>query len=141
VRVEHVIHVGEHVSDMVVPVLHGFVAGKVFHRQVVEVGFQIQVLCLLILGVFDPLSGRAEPCVGEHQRNDTLQKIILFPNRSLVDGVQLGHKLPNARRATSNIASPIPEIASPEISSVFITMNIFVLLDEVLPLAAGPGVS
>jgi hypothetical protein len=66
VGVEHVVDVGEHVSDVVVPVLHASVEAKVFVRQVVEVGFELQVSCLPVLGMFDALLRSADAGVLEH---------------------------------------------------------------------------
>jgi len=56
-------HMGKHVADIHVPPLHVLAEMDVVLSEVVEVAFQLQVLCLSILGVFDPLSGRAEPGV------------------------------------------------------------------------------
>src|SRR5271165_6190485 len=60
VRVKHVVDVGEHASDVIVPILHALVEAKVFWRQVVESGFALQVSCLPVLGMFDALLRSAD---------------------------------------------------------------------------------
>lgn len=67
VWVQHVVYVGKDVSDVVVPVLHVLVESEVFDREVVEIGFELQVSGFPILRLFDTLLRRADSGVGEHQ--------------------------------------------------------------------------
>ena len=39
----------------------------------------------------------SDPCVPEHQRDDLAQELLLFADRSLVDGMQLGHAIGRAK--------------------------------------------
>jgi hypothetical protein len=90
-RNQNVVHVAQHVADIQVPSLHVLVEAEVFHRNVIEVSFQLQVSRFPMLGIFDALFRGAEPCVLEHERDDPAQEVLFFANRSLVDGIQLGH--------------------------------------------------
>jgi hypothetical protein len=90
-------YVGEDFADIRMPLLHRLIKPEIFYRKVVEIGLQLQISCLPMLRVFYTFFRGAESSVGQPQWNDPAQEILFFANRSLIDGVQLGHAIGRAQ--------------------------------------------
>src|SRR5690349_17170954 len=72
VRVKHIVHVDEHVSNGIIPILHGVEEAEVLYRKIVEVRLKLEICRLPVFSIFDSITPGANPCILERQWDDAL---------------------------------------------------------------------
>jgi hypothetical protein len=83
-RTQNVVHIGEHIANLLVSSPHRLVEPAVCLGEAPEFFLHSLELRFPVLGVCDAAAPGAEPCVGQVQRVDSSQKGLFFANRSLV---------------------------------------------------------